>query len=62
MKLLLMVLATMTLSGCSFLPVNNIPPGQGLRCDVGSYPNAFSTETLYARRNCETVPLRGARS
>lgn len=58
MKLLLTVMAGLTLSGCAFLPVKNIPPGQGLECDVGTYPNAFSTETLYVHRNCKTVPLR----
>lgn len=58
MKLLLTLLCALTLSGCASLQISDIPPGQGLRCEVGTEKNVFSTATLFVRRDCELVPLR----
>ncbi len=58
MKLLLTLFGALALSGCSSLQIGQIPPDQGLQCDVGTATNVLSTATFFVRRNCEFVPRR----
>ena len=58
MKLLLTLFGALALSGCSSLQIGQIPPDQGLQCDVGTAKNVLSNGTFFVRRNCEPVPRR----
>ncbi len=58
MKLMLTLLGALALSGCASLQIGQIPPDQGLRCDVGTATNVLSTDTFFVRRHCEMVPRR----